>query len=140
MLTIVHEIDSTAAVRALSEHRAPKKVLRTIPVQEFRAPVALVRDSWELDGSLCRQPNGDGHHLKSGIAISEVLEMFRRSEPGEFTTRQAFDFISARGWLTTNTNPTMAVTVKLGALVRSGVLIRLRQDGHCCIWKFPANP
>ncbi len=80
---------SLAAVRALSEGRAPKKFLRTAPLQDYKAPLARRPALEPLPVFAGRKTYGP---------IRPWLEKFRATQPGLFTGAQFHDWLLRRGY------------------------------------------
>lgn len=130
----VHEIDRTEQVRALSEHRAPRKVLRTVPVRVFTAPRAPA-PAFALPAAALRSPPDEvRRHVKGGLHINRAMELFQRSAPGDFTANDCAEFMLAAGWL--NRNPLVCAVQKLRRLYWTNEVEEVSRAGDEIIWRF----
>lgn len=114
--------ESIAAVRALSEGHGPKRVLRTIPVIPFTAPVARATVAW--DAPLIQKPAATKNGRND---IKGCLQAFRGTQPGQF---EAKDFAAFAG-----IDPD-AVANNLIAHVRNGTLQRIGKNGRNILYRF----
>lgn len=112
------------AVRALSEGRAEKRLLLTVPFVEFRAPVARAACAWE-DLTPVRMANTV---LKgSRERTRQQIEAFKATKPGKFTSRDLAVF--------SDLAPTVATT-RLYSMSRTGEVRRCGKAGRQVIWRF----
>jgi hypothetical protein len=132
-VTTVHEIDSTEQVRALSEHRAPRRYLCTVPVQVFAVPPAPPA-AFVLPVALMTPPPATRTHVASGVAINLAMDLFQRSDPGEFTANDCTEFLLKAGWR--NRNPLVCVVQKLRRLYFSGEVEEVSRAGREIVWRF----
>lgn len=132
-MTIVREIDSTEAVRALSEHRAPRRFLHAVPVVEYRAPRAK---SPEIAPMLLMKSPADTvqQRLPRGTSITTALELFRQSNPGDFTARECAEFMLAAGWACRH--PVPCTCSKLRKLYWADELMEVSREGAEIVWRF----
>ena len=134
----VHEIDVLEQVRALSEHRAPKKVLRTVPFDpEYRAPRSRVPLMPAMN-DLLLAPAAKRERVASRITISAALELFRETNPGEFTTREVAEFVTDVGYAARNV--VTSVAGRLRKMYFASEVEEVRRERHGksneIVWRF----
>lgn len=133
MITIC-EIDATEAVRALSEHRGPKRYLMTVPfVQEYRAPLAPRKPLVPVKGLMLLPGDAQGYS-NGGTNIGAAMDLFKQSRPGEFTASDAAEFMSAVGWR--SINPPSSAASKLKIMAAHDLVEELPPVGRRRKWRF----
>lgn len=80
--------------REIVEGRAEKKFLRTVPWQEFRPPLPRAAQAYE---DILAIPVGNGHGRRQPFRMAAILDAFRATAPGEFTTREFSEFARGQG-------------------------------------------
>lgn len=83
MITIC-EIDSTDAVRALSEHRSPKRFLHSVPLRDFRAPKAepnVINSGWKVPDRLADSKSTMDFGIRRGWVKRETANGAAAADP-----------------------------------------------------------
>lgn len=129
-MKLVREILGNPA-RDIVEGRTRLVTVQTIPVCVFEcvaAPVE-VRVLPELV-----PPPGRNRTLTGGLALWAAMDLFRQSSPGDFTSVQCADFMTAAGWVVGM--PRSAAHMALRKLCSNKEVVELGETGNKILWRF----
>ena len=117
-----------AVVRGIVEGTHPtRKVLRCIPVQTLVVPPAPAERLPAMEQLAARE---------KFIGISEAMDLYRRQNPGMFTTDQCWQALAALRHPTSKA----CLISKFRNLIRDGHLVQVSgRQGVVCRWQF-INP
>lgn len=131
-----HPEDTLQAVRALSEGRGPRRVLRTVPFVPFTAPVARAKAAYEDRLVLPLPTERKGAPRGAASPINGLMDQFRASRPGRFTARICAQFLLTAGWAADTNEAERNVATKLRSLCRAGQVVEIGKSGRQILWRF----